>query len=345
MFLKVFAQSEVEKTLSDYPDFFLLQKTVQIPNDEFVSTITSLSVFEDSLLLLTDQMNQKVFWLNTKSDQIKELNPEKCHPGFENLPIHAFFRNDGSVFYMNSGNLQGYWFKKNGECGGRIHDRYTASAPPFIDAFGDKKMIRLEIPPYDIENPVLEVMNEFGEVEQSFGIKLDLPYLAYRYVGGGVVSTSDKKLYVTEPGSSRISEINIEGGAQSNSRVFEPEYLTPFPTNDLEKTRDPQKIFKYFNGVFKKQSVVNSMHGLSKRLLVQQVYFSDDETRRVAFLFYDRLSNMFGSWKIIVDQGFMLAKNGKLYVVNAVDDKFSGELINPSISIFKYIGPEEIVNQ
>jgi|GEM_PF-6338733 len=340
-FFFLFSIKSIGQSYTDYPEFFKVQSEIQIPDDFIVSSIGNLSVYEDSIAVFVDQSAQRIFWFDLVSKKLKELDPEVCHPGFDTLPLKAFFLNDGTIFITNSA-IQGYWFYNDGSCGGMVADKFVAVENTYITRGYKFPIHELYFPPYKVDKPVLINLDRLGNKINEIGLTtISKPYLAFRFAGDGVIATSDNKVYVSTAESSKITSINLETKEAFVTEIYEPNYISKFPDKDITQSRDMSFNLRTFQKILSQNSLNISMAGLTDTLLIQQISYRIENENKIALFIYDRFSDKFINQKIILNERFYFASNSKNYLFKNNENDLD-TIENPRILVLEYLGPKFI---
>lgn len=340
--LSIFGISSTAQSLEDYPEYFKLSREIEIPSTFIVGSIKTLSIYQDSIAVFVDPFSEKVFWLDLYTNEMKKLDPEICHPGFETIPLSAFFLANSNIFITNA-TIQGYWFNLDGSCGGGVADKFVAPFHTNINKGHKFPIHTLTFLPYSPEDIFLNNLDEFGNTISSNTINtIEKPILSDRFIGGGIVSMNEN-IYISTSESSKITEVNLYNAKISISDIYEPSYIKRFPINDISKTDGPEQIYKYFNAIEKYYSLNLAMYSLSKNLLIQQISFKEGSIPKIASIIYDTVNKKFlKDIPLITSDRIYYGEHNKVYVFKSNQDATDNEIKNPSIMVYEYVGPNEI---
>ena len=174
----------------------LKHRTVEISeNEALIAEISVLDIREDGRILVIDKISNRGWVFSRNGELIRELDPKKCSPGFNMIPIDGEFLGKELIVMTNSGPW-GHIFESNGKC---IKNMVHSFRPP-------KLMYASEEYIYGYyykgeEKRYISKMNPKGKKLKK--VKLEepkFPGFEYRYIGGGMFSENGY-IYFSSPTS------------------------------------------------------------------------------------------------------------------------------------------------
>ena len=325
---------EIERSWVSVPDlekYFRKHKQITFSEGVLIAEISALDVGDNGDLLIVDGLSRKIWIFDDDGDVRGELAPEACHPGFTLRPIEAQYASTDYILLTNSG-PPGYRFNEDGSCLGRLHHEFL---PPRTFDFDDQGYIYGAYP-YSLEGPSFQivVMDAEGKRVRRFDLaKEAFPHLAVRTEGGGVIYQNGY-VFHTSVAAPIIYKYTLDGKLEQTYSV-KPRFYRSLK-EDLPASASSPNFFKKVARIKRESTLIIDFWALDhdKLMLLYlnggEIGFQVVSTEGVVLAEYAGLAFP-----------FIHAQNGLAYRVIQPELDDQGELPNPYLEVYRYVGPEK----
>lgn len=315
----------VAPAMSQDLEHFQLERVIQLSDDVLIGTIMSLDIGENGDILLVDKESMTVQLFNKEGNHLTELDASACHPGFNKRPIVAVFAEDSFIFVVNSGPW-GYRFEIDGSCLGAVDDAYRVgfhtsySSDGFIWGF------------YWRNGGSIAKMDTTGKELNRFNVEeTNFPNIVNRWQGGGLVAL-DGYIYYAGVTSQRIFKYYPDG---TLDQIFDnPPDGYRAPSKDFPDNLSPT-FFKKAGEIMFSSTMTNDLFALDENKVMIQFWNRD---RGLGYQIFDADGALLIE-ESGLDEGFRDAGRGFAYRVVYPTMDENGEDPNPSIEVYRYVGP------
>ena len=318
-------------SVPDLEKYFRKHRQITFSEDVLIAEISSLDVGDNGDLLIVDGISRKIWIFNDDGDVRSELDPEACHPGFMLLPMEAQYAPTGYILLTNSG-LPGYRFNVDGSCLGRLHREFT---PPRSFSFDDHGYI------YGAHHSSSErlafqivIRDAEGKKVRHFDLaKEAFPYLVGQTEGGGVVYQNGYLFHVSVA-APIIYKYTPDGELEQTYSV-KPKFYRPLK-EDFPAVASSPNFFKKVGQIFRESTLITDFWALDHEKLLL-LYVNDEG---VGFQVVSTEGVVLAEY-LGMDFPFIHAQNGLAYRVIQPELDEQGELPNPYLEVYRYVGPEK----
>jgi hypothetical protein len=228
-----------KKASIQFDDLFVFERYIPFSADLGISEVKTLDVDGKERMLITDRAKRKVLILDSKGTLLQKLDPEPCSPGFNWQPVGARFNPKGGIFVMME-TKQGFWFKDDGTCLGKIDiEAYTSKS----FSIGDKGEILLYYAA--AKGVTITTLDSLGQIMRKFIVQSKFPVLNSKLSMGYVWPRGDH-IILGIPGEPLALEYN-NVGAKLKDIGTSPSYFRAFKS-DVLVFGSPQDIMDQVKG-------------------------------------------------------------------------------------------------
>jgi hypothetical protein len=299
-------------------------KIVIKESEALIAEVSNIDISKEGKVLITDKISNRVWLFSPEGNLIKELNPKKCSPGFNMVPIDAQFLGKNKIIMSNSG-VGGHLFGSNGECIDNLNRKF--SAPKIMYASEDGKIYGYY---YKSESDrfISKIDEKGNEIEKYQLGEAKFPGLEYRYVGGGVLDTQEK-IFFSNSTSYMVSVIDKE--SKNTERIGKRPKKFNRVESDLPRPgSDPRGIVLSMRSK-KEKTLVRGLFKLSgdKIMLVyknKKGYLSQILTMNGRKIYESKIEG----------RPFVYAGYGKIVKIFQPEMDNEGKVPNPIIEIYEY---------
>lgn len=322
-------RSEIRFVTDDAPQLFSLVRRIQLSSDVLVGQISNLDVDENGNLLVTDYIGRSVLLYGFDGRLKKKLSADSCNPGFHFAPLKAKFSSKSWIVMTNSAPW-GFRFKRNGECFAPMDKTFIA---PMDFCFDRKENIY----GYFIGGTggYLSRMDSTGkEILRYRSFPNQFKNLLSRMEGGGIVCDDSGFIYVALPTGPEVYKYSPRGELMAKFGVI-PSYYNRIE-QDISSSTNPQTVLADFRRVTMGKNTTLSIHLIEKDKIVLQYLLA----KTIGIEVYDVNGKRLLRSVVQFDMPFVTFKNGYGYRVIEPEPDAHGNLANPQIEVFKYIGAQ-----
>jgi hypothetical protein len=308
-----------------FDTYFQLVDEIQLPDDPILGDVFHLSVDSGGRILVTDNFLQQVVLYREDGSVIKILDPEECLPGTDWAPYKGIFDNDDNIFVTNTGPW-GIRFKSDGTCQGVMGYHFIAPVDLVFDNSG--RMYGVYTEPHD---PHIKVMDSEGRVLDRFGeFPGEFRNLISRLGHNFIATDGSRYIYHTHVMSHLVHVYGLSGSPE-RSFGSRPSFFRQVRSDLPEDLND---MMRDVGTILKDLTTVYSLHLVERdTLLIQYVhhgtYYMQVITSEGETLHDNNISN---------DRPFFAARNGLFYMVSEHRENENGEVVNPVIRIYRFLG-------
>lgn len=242
------------------------QSSISLPDSFYIGELSYLDIDYNNLLI-TDRLLRQVVIYNFEENELINLNPSECYPGFKFYPIEAHYGDTNEIFISNTG-VWGFRFKKDGSCVGAANEKFSAPqkfhySEKLIGLTNDQE--KSFVTGWDSTgkplNYFFEIPNKFKEAE-------------YRISLGGVVKDGNS-IYAVNSMEPKIYKYEIDTKNTITSKFSHDTYSElesdlSGNINDVNFMKEAQEIFNTNSLNYKLFSLNKSYLALIVRKAVKE---------------------------------------------------------------------------
>jgi len=298
-----------------------------------IAEIKSLDVADDGRMLVVDLIGHQAFLFAPDGKLLALLDPSLCHPGFEVRPVNAKFIEGRSIFLSNAG-PSGYLFTPEGKCLGNVDPDYIHVVNPSfldVDARGD-------LVAFYKSTRVIKHMNSSGKILHEITLPAsNYPNATRKIDTGGLVADDDHLFYAgaVEPHILKMTRDGMIIAEIASRTSWFRDVSRDLPDPNLAPS--VASLIRASGDLMASSTITLDLFELTDQTLIIQ--YRNGSRGNGYQIFTKRGRVVAQELGLDLALRFKYSKNGLVYRVVQPDLDDSGDLPNPHIEVYRFIGP------